>query len=1207
MIALPLLCVSFLTQRVYAEGTKDMDNGDEGYRPYTERNKLKTFGQQRLSHMQVYLKSGETVYFGTSVDNGTLYDDATDSTYFFTNAEMGTSFNDSELKYLNSADIWVYKGTDAELSDASLPYSGNARNNDSFLIDIASDATNTTPGYIYNGEQEDGGVDLDGTGTGYKVTSDNTLETVGSVAEGTKTNANTFTAPSDGVYSVVFFSANMSAENPTMMKLSDKTTPFAKTQKGSTIASWDISVYNNGALQTGRVFTKTLFMNIGGNAFKKQAGTGALYSDIYAVTDDGYQYKVDFNGMDPYGFVFFANSRGMLTKDSDGNTSSLYHGARSDNNLLSDFVKNNIILNADSTTAEDKTYNMFYEKPSADTLKNALGISDPSSGVGDISDFKFAGTGDSTANEGYVGEGGKFSFKASDDISATSYELRLNFGDNNTVTLSNDLKKGTTNTISWDGKDANGKVVGAGTYSTVNASIVLKGGEVHFPLLDVEQNLNGVKITRLNGRNPNDATVYFNNSASNAGETTGDWTVEKNWTAGSEADATTGVDSSDGAMKFTDTNTKNDQKKLRTSNGGTLQVLGDGDQCALDLWADYNRSVSLNNWSFTLKDTSFTVTKVWDNTNRIDNAGKASNTNPASVTMTLQESSNGGKTWSKANETATGETLINPVTYDTTTSNKYTWTGLDPAKTYQVKETSIRGYDTTYGTVSGSAAKGYQQTVTNKYHPTSLTLKKIWNMNGFTGTHPASVTFEVYGLSKPNAKFSPSENDKPLYTETLTVDGSNTWTDQTLKIDNIDSTLYYYVFETAVNGYSVFGEGQASGNIANGFYSTITNIYNSDASKTVAAVKVWTDADLDPMYRPSSILMTLYNKKTGEKVTKDFAGNDISNPVTLNDMNGWYYIWPGLLSSDDTADNYYVEETLADGTALKGYAAAEDKLFEPHFGFIGLDNTYQYTTYTVTKAWNNNGGSGNPSSATVHLQESIDGGKTFFDYSGEDAAAVLDQKGNWSYKWTNLPSYTYTNGSAVPVVYQTYEDQVDDYTTNYGAVSGSAENGYTQTVTNTSVYTTLHVQKKWDHGTQNEEDWPNAVSISLLADGKEVYSGVLYDGNDWAGTFYDMPIYNEDGSVIKYTVDELDVNGYKKSNDGISGNSSEGYEVTFLNTYNEPTPSPTPTPTPTPDDSTKYAAPDTGDATNAWQWGLLFGGMVVVIGIVLYVKKKNTK
>jgi len=530
MFLLVFLGTFFLTQKVYAEGTTDLgteDQGEDGYRPYTERNKAKTFGQERLSHMQVYMKAGETVYFGTSVSKGTLYNEATASGYLFTNAEMGTNFSDAELKYLNSADIWVYKGTGAEITDStSLPYVGNARNTNAFLIDIPSNATNTTPGFIYNGEQEAGGIDFDGTGTGYKVNNTNTLGTVGNVASGTKTNANSFTAPSDGVYSVVFFSSKLTADNPSMMKLSDKTTPFESAQKGSTIASWDITVYNNGVKQSGRVFTKTLFINMGNNAYKKKAGTGALYSNIYAVTDDGYQYKVDFNGMDPYGFVFFANSRGMLTKDGEGNTSSLYHGARSDNNLLSDFVKNNIILNADPTTSEDKTYNMFYEKPSADTLKYALGIYDPSSGKGDISQFKFTGNGNTnnalSNNQGYVGEGGKFSFFASNDISATSYELRLKFDTNNIVTLSNDLKKNATNTISWDGKDANGKVVGAGTYSTVNASIVLKGGEVHFPLLDVEQNLNGVKVTRLNGTNPNDSTVYFNNSASNAGETTGD-------------------------------------------------------------------------------------------------------------------------------------------------------------------------------------------------------------------------------------------------------------------------------------------------------------------------------------------------------------------------------------------------------------------------------------------------------------------------------------------------------------------------------------------------------------------------------------------------------------------------------------------------------------------------------------------------------------
>ena len=305
-----------------------------------------------------------------------------------------------------------------------------------------------------------------------------------------------------------------------------------------------------------------------------------------------------------------------------------------------------------------------------------------------------------------------------------------------------------------------------------------------------------------------------------------------------------------------------------------------------------------------------------------------------------------------------------------------------------------------------------------------------------------------------------------------------------------------------------------------------------------------------------------------------------------------------MLSKDADKSNYYVTETLPDGTPLKGYAAVDDKLFVDHFGFVGLDNTYQYTTYTVNKQWDNNSGTGNPASATVHLQESIDGGKTFFDYTG-DGTATLTEKGGWSYQWTNLPSYIYTSGSPVPVVYQTYEDRLDDYTTSYGTVNGNAENGYSQTITNTSKYTTFKVSKIWNHGVQSESDWPDSVTVTLLANGESVYSGLLNADNNWMGTFYDMPIVDDNGTAISYTVEEFDVDGYTKNAGQITGSSADGYQIEFTNTHNDPA-----TPTPSGDDD--YVPPDTGDHTNTLPWGIALGvSLAAIIAAVIYRKRSE--
>ena len=173
---------------------------------------------------------------------------------------------------------------------------------------------------------------------------------------------------------------------------------------------------------------------------------------------------------------------------------------RSQNNALSDLAEHGVILNNAPTNDLDRTYKLFFNNPTDPEVLAALGIATPD-GENAISNFTFTGNPSPNpaapelkANEGFVGEGGTFSFDVG-DVAATSYEITLSFGDNNTVTLSNTLVKNGTNTIAWDGLDANGVKVPAGTYDLNNVAIKLKGRRGALPLLDVENNYDGVRST----------------------------------------------------------------------------------------------------------------------------------------------------------------------------------------------------------------------------------------------------------------------------------------------------------------------------------------------------------------------------------------------------------------------------------------------------------------------------------------------------------------------------------------------------------------------------------------------------------------------------------------------------------------------------------------------------------------------------------------
>lgn len=1089
LAAMGLLMTQISTSAVQAEGTQDMVKSDTGNRPYTERY-TDNMTNTHLSVMHVYLKAGETAYFGTSVANAKLYNDDQGKlgSWLFSNNAMGTSYSDAQLVYANTADIYVTQGSYATIADA-IGAGKTPGKKAVALIDLPSDADRTTPGYIYDRTQEADGVDLDGSGNGYQVTSENTIssDTAGYVAD-VKTNANAYTAGEDDIYTVVFFSADHGAEDP-LMKNVDDTTPFALTQGTGAIASWDISVYNNGTLQSGRVFTSKLDLNTGDNDIDDTGvSTGSLYTKMYAVTNDGYQYLLDLNGLDAGDLYLSANKRGFLSLDSTGGSSSLLHSLRSDRNTFSDVSDHQISLNETAYDDDlDATYNLFFEEPSPDALQ-ALKISDPQDVSADgITGFAFTGK-DASAGTNYAGKGGTFSFTSS-NTSAGTYQIELNFGTDNVVTLSNTLVQG-TNSIDWDGKDAKGSYVSAGTYSDV--TLKLKSGEVHFPLLDAEENPNGVKVIQENGTNQGSTTVYYNNSEENKGDVSYPWSSD-NWTAGDEINAMDGADSASGAMAYTNVNT------------GSTSFASDGNNTAIDLWT-YGSSIAvpLGSFSFTLAEgnTNYTVKRVWDNT-----AGTPSAGNPAAVTVTLKYSDGTIVTTG-----ADGSPITNPVTF---TADQYTWTNLDPSKSYTVTQTPITGYTAT------SSVTGNTCTITNHYTLAKLTLSCIWN-GVSAGSYPASTVIHVYTDEKKEHEIAGSP---------FTLTAADNWTKD---VTDLDPTLSYYAYEDAVTGFTTSTGGKAVSNAGAGFTSVFTNTLNSDATVNAQALIQWASGDSDLKYRPASVQVTLY--QTVNDVTTEVSGTGITNPATLSAADSWYYAWSQLPKTDSTGTtiNYSFKQT----SELKGYTVATEPKDPPlvlgNLTSVIFDNTYQTAKFTAAASFTTSPSAALPSSVTMQLQQSVDGG-AFTNYGD---AVTLNQAGNWTNQWTDLPAYTSDNK---PLTYQAVETVPQGYALTAGNVAGNAADGYTQSFDNTAAYTTFEVDDV-------SSESPASCTIVLYADGSPYDYRTLNAANAWSDVFENLPVKDESGSVITYTVEQEPIATYTTTGGETTGSIQKGYIAAFANT-----------------------------------------------------------
>lgn len=112
------------------------------------------------------------------------------------------------------------------------------------------------------------------------------------------------------------------------------------------------------------------------------------------------------------------------------------------------------------------------------------------------------------------------------------------------------------------------------------------------------------------------------------------------------------------------------------------------------------------------------------------------------------------------------------------------------------------------------------------------------------------------------------------------------------------------------------------------------------------------------------------------------------------------------------------------------------------------------------------------------------------------------------------------------------------------------------------------VTKKWSDSDDEDSLWPASVTVQLKANDEESETYSLNSENSWTYKWEELPAYDDDGNLIKYTIDEAEIpEGYTKSVE------EEGDTVTITNSHtpeptleptapSEPTPTPTPTPTP---------------------------------------------
>lgn len=504
--------------------------------------------------------------------------------------------------------------------------------------------------------------------------------------------------------------------------------------------------------------------------------------------------------------------------------------------------------------------------------------------------------------------------------------------------------------------------------------------------------------------------------------------------------------------------------------------------------------VRLTDNLYTLKNTSettnLTVTKKWDDAN--DQDGIRQN---AVITLKGTVTLPDGKTEAVPLQKAYTALFKATDTYLTYTFRSIPAYYKGQTIQYTVIENPMDGYIATVGATTGSTDKGYAITVTNKHVPQfdDFTVVKVWDdSNNIDGMRPDSVTIHLNGSdgSSTEATLSNAKDWKYTFKHMPLFDANG-------------NEITYTITEDAVTGYTytVTNKDRAF---------TITNKHTQETF-SIPVTKTWEDNGNQDGVRPSAIHVTLMGSD----------GNVYEANLTA--AGKWKYEFKDL-------PRYWMEGVAIDYTlneeAVNGYTYKIEGDADTGFT-VTNEHISAVTNVVVNKYWEDaeNQDGVRPDSVAITLSGSD--GKTY--------KATLTKDTGFSKTFENLPVF-FNNGTKI--TYTVTEDAVNGYT---GKITAD-DTGYILSITNTHAPETIRktVTKTWDDGNDRDGIRPTNVKIELYGTDGTRRTQYLTKDNHWSYSFENLPKYQNEGTIILYTIKEEAVDGYTQK----SVTTTAGFDLT---------------------------------------------------------------
>ena len=422
---------------------------------------------------------------------------------------------------------------------------------------------------------------------------------------------------------------------------------------------------------------------------------------------------------------------------------------------------------------------------------------------------------------------------------------------------------------------------------------------------------------------------------------------------------------------------------------------------------------------------------------------------------------------------------------------------------YTVKEDAINGYTTQNDTAANGG------TITNSHTPATIavSITKSWNdANDHDGLRPTAAEF----AEKVHLYAGGAIVEDAAATVTDNGDGTYTVTYSDLPKMAAGTEISYTVKEDTINGYTTQSDTAANG-------GTITNSH-IPATTSVSITKSWSDADDQDGLRPTATeFAAKVHLYAGETIVEDAAAT-----VTDNGDGTYTVTYSNLPKmAAGTEISYTVKED-----AINGYTTQNDTA--ANGGTITNSHTPATTSVSITKSWNdaNNQDGNRPDTLNVRL---LANGK-------EIRSITLTAAEKWTATVDKLP--VKEDGKTISYTWE--EDLPSGY-----SLSTKTE-GTVTTLTNsyTPGKTSVNGTKTWNDANDQDGIRPDSVTINLLADGKVIKTVTVGEAEQWHWEFTDLDEYSG-GEKVKYTVEEVAVEGYKTEVNGY--NITNTHEVEKIN------------------------------------------------------------